>query len=467
MLLQRLHLALNSRVPINLVHFDCNAINNYLGVSIKYGNIQKYAVLLVLVFAGEMIFSLPFHITRFFRPIYLDVLNISNTELGDIFAVYGVVAMLSYFPGGYIADKFSARHLMSFSLFATALGGLYLYTLPNAAGLHWLFAYWGLTSILLFWAAMIKMTRVIAGQHSQGKAFGILDGGRGLIASLMAMLAVGLLSLTVIAPSVALSPADESATADSLQRIIMLYTATTALSATVVLLIPQRFISQQAEQQQTHHSASVLPSQLEHKAKSVFREPLTWLQAIVVITAYCGYKALDNYGVFAVDVLNMTPTESAELTGYLSFLRPLSAVCAGIIADRFQPSRAILALFLILLVTFVLLSISGSPYHFKVAVISGLTISSIAVFALRGVYFALLEESMVNTGQTGKAVGIISAVGYTPDIFFAPITGRLLDANPGVTGFQHYFIFIAIMSMLGLLASYFMIKRLSKHKQHE
>lgn len=422
---------------------------------------------MVLVFAGEMIFSLPFHITRFFRPIFLDVLDISNTELGDIFAVYGVVAMLSYFPGGFIADKFSARHLMSFSLFTTALGGLYLYTLPNAAGLHWLFAYWGLTSILLFWAAMIKMTRVIAGQHSQGKAFGILDGGRGLVASLVAMLAVGLLSVGVLDKSVTVAATDMTSTADNLQMIIMLYTATTTLAAIVILLVPQRFVAQQSAQQQTAYSPSTDLSGFKRKSQSVFRDPVIWLQATVVITAYCGYKALDNYGVFAVDVLNMTAAESAELTGYLSFLRPISAIGAGVIADRLRASHAILVLFATLLTTFLLLSLINSPYHFKITAITGLAITSIAVFALRGVYFALLEESKINTGQTGKAVGIISAVGYTPDIFFAPITGRLLDANPGVTGFQHYFIFIAIMSMLGLLASYLIVKCMSNKKQHE
>ena len=48
-----------------------------------------------LVIAGEMIFGLPFHIARFFRPTFLDVFNFSNTQLGDVFAVYGITAMVS------------------------------------------------------------------------------------------------------------------------------------------------------------------------------------------------------------------------------------------------------------------------------------------------------------------------------------------------------------------------------------
>ena len=84
-----------------------------------------------LVLAGELIFSLPFSVTRFFRPTYLEAFAFSNTQLGDIFAVYGVTAMLSYFPGGAIADRYSPRLLMAVSLFATAAGGVYMASFPR------------------------------------------------------------------------------------------------------------------------------------------------------------------------------------------------------------------------------------------------------------------------------------------------------------------------------------------------
>jgi len=74
------------------------------------------------MFAGEIIFSLPFQIPRFFRPTLLQVFDLSNAELGDIFAIYGVTAMEAYFPGGVIADRYSPRKLMAISLVATALG---------------------------------------------------------------------------------------------------------------------------------------------------------------------------------------------------------------------------------------------------------------------------------------------------------------------------------------------------------
>ena len=61
----------------------------------------------------------------------LDAFGLTNTELGDLFAVYGFTAILAYFPGGALADRFSARFLLSASLFATAAGGLYMATIPD------------------------------------------------------------------------------------------------------------------------------------------------------------------------------------------------------------------------------------------------------------------------------------------------------------------------------------------------
>jgi hypothetical protein len=80
-------------------------------------------------------------------------------------------------------------------------------------------------------------------------------------------------------------------------------------------------------------------------------------------------------------------------------------------------------------------------------------VSFFAVFALRGVYFALLEETGTPRHLTGATVGAVSFIGYTPEIFFGPVSGRILDASPGLQGHQHYFLFLAGFALLGLLVA--------------
>lgn len=399
-----------------------------------------WLVIFCLVISGEIIFSLPFHIPRYFRPTVLEVLGLSNADLGDLFAVYGVLAMLSYFPGGVLADHFSARKLMAFSLLATGIGGLFLAQLPGRSALGFLFGYFGITSILLFWAAMIRTTREWGGAPAQGRAFGLLDGGRGLVAAAAASVAALLFSTLLPANAVDISDQERDR---ALQAVIYLYTSMTLATAVLVwFLVPD---GHRDRYEQTKHSLTGVRNVLSRSA--------IWWQALIVICAYCGYKGLDNYGLYAVDVLAMDEVESARFTSIAAYLRPVAAIAAGFIVDRLSGTRVITNAFLILAIGYALLS-SLQPDDITRSVIFGnLLITFVGVFAIRGVYFALLEETHITESYTGTAVGLISVIGFTPDIFFAPISGRILDASPGIEGYHHYFILLTFTAVTGMVAT--------------
>ena len=55
-----------------------------------------------------MIFSLPQHRLRYYRPTVIKVLGLTNAELWDAFVFYGITAMIGYFPRGILTDHFSA-----------------------------------------------------------------------------------------------------------------------------------------------------------------------------------------------------------------------------------------------------------------------------------------------------------------------------------------------------------------------
>ncbi len=68
-------------------------------------------------------------------------------------------------------------------------------------------------------------------------------------------------------------------------------------------------------------------------------------------------------------------------------------------------------------------------------------------------YFALFEEAAVPATVTGTAVGLVSVIGYTPDVFVALVAGILMDGSPGVTGHQHFYFFLTAFAGIGLGAS--------------
>ncbi len=67
-----------------------------------------------LIMAGEAIFGLPFHVSRYFRPTYVEVFGLSQTQLGVLGSIYGFVATFSYILGGGLADRFSPQRTTGF-----------------------------------------------------------------------------------------------------------------------------------------------------------------------------------------------------------------------------------------------------------------------------------------------------------------------------------------------------------------
>ncbi len=393
--------------------------------------------MLALIVAGEIVFGLPFHTARFFRPTLLEVFGFTNTQLGDLFAVYGVTAMISYFPGGALADRFPARTLLTASLFATAAGGLFMATFPAALPMGLLYGFWGVTTIFPFCGALIRATREWGGESTQGLAFGVLEGGRGLVAALVASLALAAFA-SIMPENVNL--ASDEVRRSGMRSIILVYTAAAFLAGVLAwFTVPVPDAAGHRNEHPLQGMALVL------------RRPVIWAHAAVIVCAYCGYKGLDNYSLYAVQVLGMDEVRGAALSTWGSWIRPVAAVIAGVLADRFDAARSIGVAFGVLAVSWLLLGLSSADTAALNIVYLNLFVTFFAVFALRGIYFALLEENRTPPYLTGAAVGLVSLVGYTPEIFFAPITGRILDANPGIVGFRHYFLFLAGIAVLGIL----------------
>ena len=396
--------------------------------------------MLALVVAGEAVFGLPFHVIRFFRPAVLDVFGFTNTQLGAVMATYGVVATLSYFPGGPLADRFSARRLLTISLVVTGLGGLYFATGPDYDGLMAVFGLWGASTILLFWAAMIRATREWGGPDAQGRAFGLLDGGRGLLAAVTASVAVAVFAL--------LLPDDPTTAtleqrAAALRGIVHIYTGLTLASAALVWFTipePEGTLADPGDSDLPHHIARVL------------RMPGVWIQAVIVVCAYVAFKGLDTYSLMAVEVFGMNEVEAAQVTAVGAWIRPPAALAAGLLADRVRASTVSAGAFAALTITYVAFALGDIGPNVLWALWANIVVVCAAIFGLRGVYFALFEEASVPPAFTGTATGLVSVIGYTPDIFVAPIAGYLLDASPGVAGHQQLFGVLAGFVAVGFVA---------------
>ena len=399
---------------------------------------SRTKLIVTLIIAGEMVFGLPFHTARFFRPTFLDVFGFTNTQLGDLFAVYGITAMIAYFPGGALADRYTARSLLAMSLAVTSIGGIYMATIPGAAGMAVLYGFWGVTTILLFWGALIRATRDWGGREAQGTAFGILEAGRGFVAASVAALCVALFA-GLMPDAVELATVDQRRAA--FQAVILVYSAMTMAAAVLawfVIPVPD-------------YRRGPRPNPLAGM-RAVLGRPVIWAHAAVIVFAYCGYKSGDFYALYAQAAFAMNEVDAAAFVTLASYIRPVAAIAAGLVADRFDVTRSIGVAFALMVLSYLALSILTPAGPGTVLIYINVYVSFFAVFALRGIYFALLEENRTPKMLTGAAVGLVSLVGFTPEIFFAPIAGRIVDASPGMQGMHDFFLFLAAIAFAGVLA---------------
>ena len=411
--------------------------------------LRRTLVLLALIVAGEAVFILPFVVARIFRPTLLDVFGLTNLQLGTAFSVYGLVAMVAYLAGGPLADRFPARRLMTIALAATGLGGVIYAGIPGPGELKILFAFWGLTTIYLFWAALISATRQWGGPAAQGRAFGLLDGGRGLFAALLGSTMVVVYAWLLPADPAMATLADRTV---AFGRIIWLFTGVTFVVALLVwLIVPDRRPDDGGCGDDPEAEGGRGRAPLWAGLRRVARVPAVWVQAGIVICAYVGYKSTDDFSLLARDAFGYDEVAAARL-GTLSFwARPIAAIGAGLLGDRCGLSRVTLASFAILLVGSLVFATGilqpGVPWLLVTTVLG----TSLAIYAMRGLYFALFQEARIPLALTGSAVGLVSILGYTPDVFMGPLMGHLLDRSPGVLGHQHLFLVVAAFAALGLL----------------
>jgi len=292
-----------------------------------------------LILSGELVFILPYFLSRVFRPTFLDVFNLTNLELGSLFSIYGIVALFSYPLGGIIADRFLPGKLIAISLILTALGGILLAVYPPYFVLQILYGYWGFTTVFLFWGAMIKGTRLWGGTKNQGEAFGILDGGRGLVAAIMGSIGVIIYSMFMEKDIETASLIERQ---NAFRYVILFASFSVAFVGTLVYFNLNIKPNQQKRISSVKNSFTNISNVLKLEA--------VWLLMFIILCAYFGYKVTDIYSLYASEVMNYDEIQSANVGGLQLYLRPFACFVFGYLADKSKSIFWIIIGFLVMLV---------------------------------------------------------------------------------------------------------------------
>lgn len=395
---------------------------------------QRYLQLALLVLAAGAIYPI-LYLRQVYQPTMLEVFHITDSQLGYLYSALGLIFLLSYLPSGWLADRIAPRVLICFSLIATGALGLLYSTAPPFVVLCMIFGGWGLTTGLTFWAAVIKRVTMIAGAHEQGRFFGFLDGGRGLIEAMLATVAITLFAWATHAHS--------ESTAAGFRLVVYLY-AFLCIGLGVLLGLVKDAPSVANASRAPREHRNVLTD-----LKTLAAIPELWLLSAIVFCGYQVFWATYSFSAYLhQDGIGLSVVMAGTITTLKLWMRPIGGIGGGFLGDRFSKvSVLVIALFLAALSLVGLIAAPGIPGHAPLVAL--VLFIGVLTYAIRGLYWSLLDRCNVPAETAGLAIGLVSVLGYSPDVFLPLINGYLTQTYPGVFGYQLYFGYVAAVAAIG------------------
>ena len=388
--------------------------------------------LLLIAFAGSIIYGLPYF-RLYYYDAYVEMYNLTNTQMGTLGSAYGVLGLVSYFIGGVLADKYSAKWLMIGSMIATGIGGFAHLIFTDYIALVAIYALWGLTSLLTFWPALLKMIRTLASDEEQSRAYGTFEGGRGVTN------AVHMAIATAIFGAFQAKALVEA----GIEWIIIFYSVAPIVCGIIFIFLlkdPEKVASQEAKA--TFNLKDII---------RVLKMPAVWMLVIITFTTYTFNMSFFYINPYATNVMGASAVLAAVLTLLAQYVRPVASTGGGFLADKFGKAKLMsigfvamgIAMALIMLVP----QLSGS-LSLPVMLVACVLIY-LAMYSNYGIFFSMQSEGGIPLDISGVAIGVIATLGYLPEVVCPYIAGKTLDAYEGVTGYYIYFSGLIVMAVIG------------------
>lgn len=406
---------------------------------------KRYIQFILIVLAAGAIYPLIYLRTNYQETI-LSVFKIGLDDLNIIYTVLGFILILGYFPSGILSDKFSAKYLLVFSLLGTAVGGFWFAQIPDYASIIGIFCLWGVFSVFTFWGAHMKLVKLLSTPEEEGRFFGFLDGGRGVIEAILASVALLIFS-HVLEKGETLENKTEA-----LQYVIYMYSSVLLVVGILIAL----FVEKEVVKSNKNELTAIENTQEEEKGfdfkdvNSVIKNKFVYLMGAIIFCSYAVTWVVYYYGGFMEKNLKITPVTVNTIMVIVLWMRPIGGILGGFLADKFGKSLTLVtALSGAALTLFGIAFLPAETTSFSVYYIL-IILGGTFVYAIRGTYWSLLGDSRIDNKIMGTAVGFISLLGYLPDIFIPYFSTVVFNKFGDEGGYNAYFIISAILGIAAI-----------------
>jgi MFS family permease len=415
--------------------------------------LQRYLVIFFIALAGGVITKLPYLAGGYYIPL-IKATGITNTQLGLMAAAYGIVNFICYLPGGLLADRFSAKKLVVAACLSTAAIGFCYSFLPSFIWLLVIQMGFAITTVFVFWAAMIKAVNNLGTASEQGKMFGALEGTRYLIGIIVSYGSIAVFSAF----------AEEVA---GFRGVIIYYSILLVIAGILVGLFLKETKTPGAavERGKTEEPAAPGGKMILKDFIAILKYPPIWMCGTLVFCAYAAGCFSNYINPYFVTGFGVSSKMAALLTTTaVSISAVAAAYLAGFLADKIGSRIKYIAANFVLMAVFsiVLLVIPVGP-----ALLWVFWVPSVLLFfcyySIKALFFSTIDDVSIPKHLAGAASGVISLVGYAPEIFIYVLIGRVIDTNTDSNlGYRISFIAMAAAAGIGILCSWVLLRMLKK-----
>lgn len=403
-------------------------------------NFKRYFQFLLIVLAAGAIFPLIYLRTNYQETI-LEVYGMTLPQLNTIFSVLGIAFIVGYFPSGWISDRFSSKKLISISLFFVGLAGIWFAQVPSYPIVILIFVIWGIFSVLTFWSAHLKLVKLISKKEEEGRFFGVLDGGRGVIEAVLASIAIFIFS-KVLGASTAVEDKQEA-----LVSVIYMYSGVLILVSILIML----FVSvddtntRKEVKEEKRESISNIDA-----IKQVFSNTFVWFLGGIIFMSYIVTWTIYYFGGFLQTNIGVNVSIVGTVTVIMLWMRPVGGIVGGFLGDKFGKSNILMIALAMASGFLILISILPTtlPAYFFYALV---ILSGLSVYTIRGLYWSLLGDCNIADNRLGLSIGLVSFIGYLPDILLPLVMSFMISSFGDSGGYNAYFIFSAVAGGLGIM----------------
>lgn len=405
---------------------------------------NNFFTLLLLSFCGSIIYGLPYF-RKYYYDDYMTLYNLNNFQMGLLGSAYGLLGLFSYALGGYLADRFAPKKLLIFSLIATGCGGLLHLYFTSLNALLIIYGIWGITSLLTFWPSLIKIVRSLANSKEQARAYGIFEGGRGVVGAIHLAIATSIFGYFQT----------KSLASQGIEMVIVFYSLAPIISAILLFFLLKDKVEGQSEKLKLQDLFILL------------KNSALWLIVAITFCTYFFNMSFYYFTPYASNIIGTSAVFAAILTVLAQYIRPVSSTIGGFIADGYGKAKVMLIGFVMMGVgvMFLMLSSNLSGFLQMAILTSACVIVYVAMYSNFGIYYSLLSEGKIPMHLTGMAIGVVSTFGYLPEVFAPLLAGDLLDKYAGVKGYHYYFSIMIIMAILGVIFCTIWIKKYNKKEK--